>query len=135
MADAALTIHFVWVEADWGEAIPLKGGSEVNRSAYAVSQADSRQPALAMASRQVGVGSDVEQALAAHLSEQALRRLASGEISAAIFGRRARSDQALYAGDRIELLGPISADPKDARRARVQHERQVSSRDKWKTTP
>lgn len=135
MVNAALNIQFVWVEADWVEAMPMASSDAISRSAYAVTEADSRQPALVTAERQVRAGSDVEQAFEAHLSEPALRRLASGEISAAIFGRRARSNQPLYAGDRIELLGPISADPKGARRERVQHERQVSARDKWKTTP
>lgn len=134
MADARLKIQFIWVETDWIGAMPLKEDREVHRSAYGMSEADDRQPALAMAIREVPPGTNVEQALQAHLNGQALARLASGLSSAAIYGRRARSDQPLYAGDRIELLGPITADPKDARRARVLHERQVSERDKWKTT-
>jgi putative ubiquitin-RnfH superfamily antitoxin RatB of RatAB toxin-antitoxin module len=37
----------------------------------------------------------------------------------AIFGRRVRRDTPLRAGDRVELLRPLAADPKDARRARA----------------
>ena len=38
----------------------------------------------------------------------------------AIYGERADSDTALRDGDRVELLRPLQADPKDARRRRAQ---------------
>ena len=37
----------------------------------------------------------------------------------AIFGQRARSDTPVRSGDRVELLRPLVADPKEARRARA----------------
>ena len=38
----------------------------------------------------------------------------------AIYGERAGPDTALRDGDRVELLRPLQADPKDARRRRAQ---------------
>ncbi|HEY4581633.1 MAG TPA: RnfH family protein [Lysobacter sp.] len=38
---------------------------------------------------------------------------------AAVFGERARADRPLENGDRIEVLRPLIADPKDARRRRA----------------
>jgi len=38
---------------------------------------------------------------------------------AAIFGRRVALDRALRAGDRVEILRPLVADPKAARRRRA----------------
>ena len=37
----------------------------------------------------------------------------------AIFGQRARGETPLRSGDRVELLRPLVADPKEARRARA----------------
>jgi len=45
--------------------------------------------------------------------------LASSELGYAIFGQRARPDTPLADGDRIELLRPLAADPKDLRRRRA----------------
>lgn len=38
----------------------------------------------------------------------------------AVFGQRATADTALADGDRVELLRPLSMDPKEARRRRAQ---------------
>jgi putative ubiquitin-RnfH superfamily antitoxin RatB of RatAB toxin-antitoxin module len=43
-----------------------------------------------------------------------------------IFGALARADQVLGEGDRIELLRPLAADPKAARRERVKQARRAS---------
>jgi putative ubiquitin-RnfH superfamily antitoxin RatB of RatAB toxin-antitoxin module len=40
-----------------------------------------------------------------------------------IFGKLTRGDQLLRQGDRIEIYRPLSADPKEARRARAQQAR------------
>jgi hypothetical protein len=40
-----------------------------------------------------------------------------------IFGKLSRRDQPLRQGDRIEIYRPLSADPKEARRARAQQTR------------
>ena len=45
--------------------------------------------------------------------------LASSELGYAIFGQRARPDTLLADGDRVELLRPLVADPKDLRRRRA----------------
>jgi len=45
--------------------------------------------------------------------------LASSEIGYAIFGQRAHPDTPLADGDRVELLRPLVADPKDLRRRRA----------------
>lgn len=42
-----------------------------------------------------------------------------GVAGHAIHGERAAPQTALRDGDRLELLGPLLADPKDARRARA----------------
>lgn len=45
---------------------------------------------------------------------------ADDEVSAyAIFGQRVRADAPVRDGDRVELLRPLQADPKDARRRRA----------------
>lgn len=43
-----------------------------------------------------------------------------------IFGVVARANQALVEGDRIELLRPLAADPKSARRERVKQARRAA---------
>jgi uncharacterized protein len=45
--------------------------------------------------------------------------LASTDLGYAIFGQRARPDTPLVDGDRVELLRPLVADPKDLRRRRA----------------
>lgn len=45
--------------------------------------------------------------------------LAPVELAYAIFGQRARADTPLADGDRVELTRPLTADPKEARRARA----------------
>ena len=44
-----------------------------------------------------------------------------------IFGRPARSEQALQPGDRIEIYRPLAADPKTARRARAKQAKRANS--------
>lgn len=47
-----------------------------------------------------------------------------------IFGQRVSADHVLRAGDRIEIYRPLSADPKLARRARVERQRRDGSRER-----
>ncbi len=42
-----------------------------------------------------------------------------GVAGQAVFGERVEADAALRDGDRLELLRPLRADPKDARRRRA----------------
>ena len=45
--------------------------------------------------------------------------LVDAALGVAIFGQTARRATPLRAGDRVELLRPLAADPKDARRRRA----------------
>lgn len=44
-------------------------------------------------------------------------------VACAVFGVRAGPDSPLREGDRVELLRPLQADPKDARRRRAESRR------------
>jgi putative ubiquitin-RnfH superfamily antitoxin RatB of RatAB toxin-antitoxin module len=69
---------------------------------------------------EVPVGSNVRNALVAAGWE------ADPEIVAyAVFGQRVELDAILRDGDRLELLRPLQADPKDARRQRVEERRRL----------
>lgn len=46
-------------------------------------------------------------------------------VACAIFGQRADGDAVLRDGDRVELLRPLVADPKEARRQRVEERRRL----------
>ncbi len=45
-----------------------------------------------------------------------------------VFGARARREQPLQPGDRVEIYRPLALDPKSARRARVQQARAAKLR-------
>lgn len=68
-------------------------------------------------------GATLADALAALRSEPGCEvpaaGLAGGRLKAAIFGEHREPGAPLYAGDRIELLGPLRVDPKAARRRRA----------------
>ncbi|MFC0679311.1 RnfH family protein [Lysobacter korlensis] len=53
--------------------------------------------------------------------------MAGGEVAVAIHGLRVTTDTPLSDGDRIELLRPLVADPKESRRRRAR-ERQAPAR-------
>jgi putative ubiquitin-RnfH superfamily antitoxin RatB of RatAB toxin-antitoxin module len=46
-------------------------------------------------------------------------------VAYAIFGQRVDSGVVLHDGDRVELLRPLLADPKEARRQRVEERRRI----------
>jgi putative ubiquitin-RnfH superfamily antitoxin RatB of RatAB toxin-antitoxin module len=46
-------------------------------------------------------------------------------VAYAIFGQRVEGDSPLRDGDRVELLRPLQADPKEARRQRVERRRRA----------
>ena len=46
-------------------------------------------------------------------------------VAYAIFGQRADGEAVLRDGDRVELLRPLVADPKEARRQRVEERRRL----------
>ena len=47
----------------------------------------------------------------------------------AVYGKRKTPDAPLHARDRVEILGPLIADPKTARRRRVQKVRATGTRE------
>ena len=53
--------------------------------------------------------------------------LAAADLTLGIFGRRIAPEQALRDGDRVEILRPLAADPKEARRRRARGKRRISS--------
>ncbi|PLT19133.1 MULTISPECIES: RnfH family protein [Ralstonia] len=59
--------------------------------------------------------------------------LASDACRLAVYGKRTTPDAPLHARDRVEILGPLIADPKTARRRRVQKVRATGTREglKW----
>lgn len=73
----------------------------------------------------------LEQALELACRAGLVRADALGDLGVAVFGRRRSPEERLCPGDRIELLGPLRADPKEARRRRVAHRRVAGGRDKW----
>ena len=49
-------------------------------------------------------------------------------VAYAVFGQRVDGDAPLRDGDRVESLRPLLADPKDARRQRVEDRRRLSKK-------
>jgi putative ubiquitin-RnfH superfamily antitoxin RatB of RatAB toxin-antitoxin module len=75
----------------------------------------------------VPAGATVAQAIArARLVERYGLDLA--RLQVAVYGQRRRLDDAVGEGDRIELLRPLVADPKEARRARAKAGQPTSGR-------
>lgn len=84
-----------------------------------------------VASLRLPVGATVAAALARAADEPCFAGLAIASHPAAmiaVYGRLAPPDQRLHDGDRIELLRPLSADPKDQRRERVRAARRQQRR-------
>lgn len=139
MAEQTLQVSMVWLASDWQtppviEEDSLGWGTS---PAFAVAglEGQSRQPVLVRKEFTVSAGTTLEQFLDQNLTNIAQQALGQESIGVAVFGRRGRLSQLLYQDDRIELLGPIVADPKSDRRARVKADRSAGGRDKWRTTP
>jgi uncharacterized protein len=49
-------------------------------------------------------------------------------VAYAVFGQRVDQEAVLREGDRIELLRPLQADPKEARRQRVEEKRRLTKK-------
>jgi putative ubiquitin-RnfH superfamily antitoxin RatB of RatAB toxin-antitoxin module len=112
MADAdALSVEVVWIGAEPPVRVPLA----------------------------LPAGATVADALAA--SGVAARIAAAGvgpvgqgpldDVAVAVFGRRAGPADRLHDGDRIELLPPLTVDPKVARQRRAEHRRRISGERRW----
>ncbi len=94
--DGGLAIEIVWVGPDGAPAsqpLRLPEGARVGDALAALEQVRPDGAQLA-----------------------ALRR---GELSTAVYGTRCDEAALLNDGDRLELLGPLRADPKQARRRRA----------------
>ena len=65
------------------------------------------------------------------LGADELRAVEAGSLATAVHGRSCSAAHLLRDGDRIELLGPLTVDPKVARQRRVEHRRAAQVRDKW----
>ena len=63
-------------------------------------------------------GASVDEAVARALPNLA-KKVRSGELVCAIFGRRVERDTALRDGDRVEVTRPLVVDAKTARRRRA----------------
>jgi len=53
------------------------------------------------------------------------------DLAVAVFGRLARPGDRLHDGDRIELLPPLTVDPKVARQRRADHLRRLAGERRW----
>jgi uncharacterized protein len=49
-------------------------------------------------------------------------------VAYAVFGQRVEPEAVVREGDRIELLRPLQADPKEARRQRVEEKRRLTKK-------
>ena len=76
---------------------------------------DARPEAARVVSLELPEGASVRDALAASGLAMNLEKQPVG-----IFGKRARLDQRLAEGDRVEIYRPLALDPKEARRKRAQ---------------
>jgi len=77
-------------------------------------------------------GSTAEDAILAAGCAEQWQDGRGGRLTLACYGRKIEPTQRLVAGDRIEILRPLTADPKDQRRARVSAVRKQSARNRVK---
>lgn len=73
-------------------------------------------------------GATVAEALAAAAMESRVPGLQVDVARLAVFGRSVTPDSGLHDGDRIEILRPLLADPKQARRKRAEDAAKLSRR-------
>lgn len=73
-------------------------------------------------------GATVAEALAAAAMESRVPGLEVDAARLAVFGRSVTPSTALHDGDRIEILRPLLADPKQARRKRAEDAAKLSRR-------
>ena len=125
---AGITVSLVWAESDWPDGAPVQARAR-------------RVAALPVAAPQQTVfenrvllpaAARIEEALQPLLTEAAQARIAQRRAHVAVYGRRMRPGMTLFDGDRIELLGPISAEPRQARMRRVSAERAEGADSRWR---
>lgn len=121
MPSETIQVRIVWVDDACPEASQEPDGSVIRQHTVAVPAGATIAQALA--------------ALAASAPADAagLRtRVADGRLSVAIFGRPSAETTVLHDEDRIELVGPLWTDPKQARQHRVQQQRGSGRDDRWR---
>ncbi len=118
----------VWSAADWPDGAPVRGSCP----GFARLPGEAPQQSVSVATRSVPSDWDLARLLEDCLTPEAAARISRGEASVAVHGRRMRPGLPLHAGDRVELLGPVTADPKAARQHRVARERAGEAGRKWR---
>ncbi len=107
-----------------------RGGSILVEVAY-VDRAGHPSPVASVRSLELPAGATLADALA-RLDDPLLEKaIASGGLRPAIYGERVRASQVLRDGDRLELLGPLIADPKQSRGRRAEVQRARSGDTRW----
>ena len=101
------------VEIAWAD------GDDVRLSSVEVDEAATLEQALAVATA-CGL-----------LPPGLLDAARGGSMGTAVYGRARPLGYRLEPGDRIELVGPLTVDPKVARQRRVAHRRAAQGRSKW----
>jgi hypothetical protein len=69
---------------------------------------------------QLPPGSTVGAAIDASAIRAAVAELGSGALEVGVYGNRRAPDDPLHDGDRVEVYRPLTIDPKQARRIRVE---------------
>jgi putative ubiquitin-RnfH superfamily antitoxin RatB of RatAB toxin-antitoxin module len=137
----ANSVSIVWVGDDWAvspviigasDEYPSDGAARVLRVAPGFSLPESTGPTVQHACCNVAPGTTVAELVQQILTPAGRRLIESGTHGVTVFGRRVRAAYVLAAGDRIELVGPVAADPKADRHRRVADQRQASGRSMWK---
>lgn len=109
-----IEVDLVWV----ADSIEGSGGSE-------------RMPRLERRVLALPFGTTIGAALAGAAPAPLLQALSEGRLSIAVFGERRGPGTCLRDGDRIELLGPLFADPKQSRLRRAQVQRARNGDSRW----
>lgn len=111
MAEAPLAVEVVWI-----------GATPPMRVAFAVPAGTTVAEALASC--------DVAARIAAHPDAPPGARPLDG-LAVALHGRLVPPGEVLHDGDRIELLPPLTVDPKVARQRRADHRRRERGERRW----
>lgn len=121
-------ISIVWSAADWPGCTdgPLTQPGQADFQLDGVCAIDLRH-----ARYPYRPGVPIGQLLDGLLTDSAKACVDAGTHGISVFGRRVRAAYVVQPGDRIELCGPVSADPKAARHQRVASERE-KGRSVWK---
>lgn len=129
--DEAATVSIVWVTEDWDQA-PV----DIDASPAFDLPGQTGQTQTGQSIRQghctIAAGTTVASLADKILSPAGRQQIEAGTHGITVFGRRVRAGYVLSDGDRIELAGPVTADPKADRHQRVARERHARGRTMWK---